>query len=616
LKRTYYPVVALLMMHVGWGCVADESLRKLTDIGGSPLLREVSPAESTRVVGDVLPADSEVFDMGSEWEGSYCGDGYCQGDEDCATCGKDCGVCPFCADGECNGEENCGTCVQDCACGDLSVCVDDGCVTCSAWCAHEGFECGPQGACDCGTCDCGEECEVGTCVFGGCDGKSCGDDGCGGSCGECAAPNSCVSGQCSCIPDCTGKNCGEDGCQGVCGVCSEGWGCVGGVCECFPQCAGKECGDDGCGGSCGSCSGGGVWLCTNGQCECLPQCANKVCGDDLCGGNCGWCGPGFMCSSGHCECAPDCSGKECGSDGCGGSCGWCGPGFTCNSGHCECAPDCSGKECGSDGCGGGCGSCPDGSGCSGGTCVGSSSESCANDFDCLSQDCIGGKCAERLYCLSLSFQISHVDCESDSDCVVGGDIPEQPMSCETVEVDFWGLYVEHEVCLETSSCLESGGYLPCCTQGEFCGKLADSSETFGYACCEPGEILDTQGSDTICSLSTSKLYLCRKNSDCPTGWGLKKCYGESSSSYGECVECQSGTDCSGDTPYCYNKQCVECTSSLHCDGSTPYCKDHGCVECLTFRGYPPRSAMRSSHGRETEGAFVVEGAVAFSGGGA
>jgi len=37
---------------------------------------------------------------------------------------------------------------------------------------------------------------------------------------------------------------------------------------------------------------------------------------------------------------------------------------------------------------------------------------------------------------------------------------------------------------------------------------------------------------------------------------------------------------------------------------------------LTFRGYPPRSAMRSSHGRETEGAFVVEGAVAFSGGGA
>jgi len=37
---------------------------------------------------------------------------------------------------------------------------------------------------------------------------------------------------------------------------------------------------------------------------------------------------------------------------------------------------------------------------------------------------------------------------------------------------------------------------------------------------------------------------------------------------------------------------------------------------VTFRGYPPRSAMRSSHGRETEGAFVVEGAVAFSGGGA
>ena len=578
MRQAHCLVVALLMMYVGWSCVPDESLRKLTDVGGSPPLQEVSPDEFTRVVDDVLPADSEVFDLGNEWAGSYCGDGYCQADENCATCGTDCGVCPFCGDGECNGEENCGTCVQDCPCGDLSVCVDDGCVFCSAWCAHEGLECGPLSECDCGTCDCGEDCEGGACVFGACDGKSCGDDGCGGSCGTCSAPNSCVSGQCLCVPNCTGKNCGEDGCQGSCGTCSAPNSCISGQCLCVPNCTGKNCGEDGCQGGCGICSDG--WACVNGICECFPQCAGKECGDDGCAGSCGSCGAGFACDGGQCECVPDCSGKECGSDGCTGSCGSCAPGHKCNSGQCECVPDCLGKDCGSDGCGGSCGSCPDGSGCSGGTCVGSSSESCANDFDCLSQDCIGGKCVERAYCLSLSFQTSHIDCDGNYDCITDWGYPDQPMSCKTVEVESWMIYEEHEICLETSSCLESGGYLPCCTQGEFCGKLADFSTNFGYACCEPGEILDTQGTDTTCNLSTSKSYLCRKDSDCPAGWGLKKCLGEGAFSYGECVECVSGMDCSGGTPYCFDNQCVECTSSVHCGGSTPHCKENSCVECL------------------------------------
>ena len=37
---------------------------------------------------------------------------------------------------------------------------------------------------DCGPCECGETCVEGTCVFVGCQGKECGDDGCGGSCGD------------------------------------------------------------------------------------------------------------------------------------------------------------------------------------------------------------------------------------------------------------------------------------------------------------------------------------------------------------------------------------------------------------------------------------------------
>ena len=50
---------------------------------------------------------------------------------------------------------------------------------------------------DCGTCDgCGSQCADGQCVFAACDGKACGDDGCGGICGECPEGGTCFHGQC------------------------------------------------------------------------------------------------------------------------------------------------------------------------------------------------------------------------------------------------------------------------------------------------------------------------------------------------------------------------------------------------------------------------------------
>ena len=44
-----------------------------------------------------------------------------------------------------------------------------------------------------------------------CEGKECGDDGCGGSCGNCAPSDTCINGQCVCVPTCAGKECGDDG---------------------------------------------------------------------------------------------------------------------------------------------------------------------------------------------------------------------------------------------------------------------------------------------------------------------------------------------------------------------------------------------------------------------
>ena len=110
-----------------------------------------------------------------------------------------------------------------------------------------------------------------------CDGMVCGDDGCGGSCGECPEGESCDNaGACSaeaCVPMCDGMMCGDDGCGGSCGECPEGESCDNaGACSaeaCVPMCDGMACGDDGCGGSCGECPDG-------------EGCAAGVCSSDPC----------------------------------------------------------------------------------------------------------------------------------------------------------------------------------------------------------------------------------------------------------------------------------------------------------------------------------------------
>ena len=68
-----------------------------------------------------------------------------------------------------------------------------------------------------------------------CEGKECGDDGCGGSCGQCPQDQECLpEGICAFVdyPDCEGKECGPDGYGGTCGECEEGFECTpAGKCE-------------------------------------------------------------------------------------------------------------------------------------------------------------------------------------------------------------------------------------------------------------------------------------------------------------------------------------------------------------------------------------------------
>ncbi len=114
-----------------------------------------------------------------------------------------------------------------------------------------------------------------------------------------------------CVPDCDGKECGDDGCGGQCGSCPGcGDQCDEGSCE-FAACNGKDCGDDGCGGLCGVCSDQ-FQFCSEGSCECTFATCDSLC-----------CPVDEVCSDGKC-CLPDCEGKVCGDDGCGGECGECG----------------------------------------------------------------------------------------------------------------------------------------------------------------------------------------------------------------------------------------------------------------------------------------------------
>jgi hypothetical protein len=259
-----------------------------------------------------------------------------------------------------------GGCEPDCA---AKSCGSNGCGGTCGNCASATV-CNPSGQC------------VSNCTPN-CTNKQCGDDGCGGTCGNCTAEENCSTwGECvSCEPSCFDKSCGDDGCGGSCGACTLPLKCNGfGTCDCTPDCNGKICGDDACGGSCGVCTPGtfcNSGLCTDEPCE--PKCTGSNCGDDGCGGNCGTCDSWEQCAEGQCVLKPDgctasCAAKTCGDDGCGGNCGSCDPWEACDAGQCKpadvCVQQCDGRQCGEDGCGGTCGGCPSGEVCnSAGNCV-------------------------------------------------------------------------------------------------------------------------------------------------------------------------------------------------------------------------------------------------------
>jgi hypothetical protein len=345
------------------GCELDSGLCGFTGLADDTVCETVDQRPG-RCEAEVCVADCEPG-----CDGKGCGDDGCGG-----SCGE-CGEGEACEDGVCVPEVQAG-------CGDEACDEGEDCASCAA---------------DCG-CACGAECLDGACAFTACQGRACGDDGCGGSCGDCGEGEICDGG--ACAPD--GPECGDEvcdegegcaSCPADCG-CGCGEGCADDKCK-FTACDERECGDDGCDGSCGDCGDGAV--CDEGACvpDGLPVCGDEACdeGEDCasCHADCG-CGCGEACVEGACAFTA-CEGRDCGDDGCGGSCGDCDPNYACEDGKCawmegcdngaceagehcgSCPADCAcgcgescyedtckftacdGRECGGDGCGGSCGDC-------------------------------------------------------------------------------------------------------------------------------------------------------------------------------------------------------------------------------------------------------------------
>jgi hypothetical protein len=476
----------------------------------------------------------------------------------------------------------CGAPDPDCADGGLPV---TGCT--SGFCQEDG---------QCAPCDPS------------CDGKACGDDGCGGQCGYCSDPNAplCLDGACSaCVPGCDGKECGDDGCGGSCGACMLPLTCVAGICGAVPAeescvgfCGGTAPSGCGCGPSCATEGGCCVDVY---QCGCQPVCAPGACGDDGCGGTCGACPAGQLCGNGTCVVQP-CTALTCNGNGtCDDATGEC----ACNAGfdglNCEV---CASGFVGWPGCGAVCTSdadCDDSNACTSDVCTAGSGclrvpvdgKPCDDGDVCTAGDACqagackpGGVCDDGDTCTADTCQPG-VGCKATPIAAMNGK------PCD-----------DDDACTSSTTCVSgacSGGSLDACDDGNECTSDACDSAT---GCTHEPNTLPC-ALDTACSLAAACL-----DGACTSLFG---------------VDCDDGDPCTSDacvgaTGGCQNELVAEgsacedgdlCTVGEFCDmlgqclGATRRC-DLGVTAGLVARW---TAAEASSVGHDGLGVYWWSDAV-------
>jgi len=544
---------------------------------------------------------------GTECKGGRCvpvdcpNPGVCVDYETCTTF-ESCEPCPDKPDEVCNGkDDDCDPATPEE--GQPLDCANPGETCRSGVCCAD--ECTSDGLTECQDADhyrrCGQQ-DVDPCLEWG-EPQSC-DNGC--EAGRCAG----------CTPDCGTRQCGDDGCGGSCGECDDapdpvcadadnlreyrtpGWcdsgaceypfadrrcanGCSAGRCaECQPktcQMLGYECGpaDDGCG-----------QLLDCGICDQIP---GAVCADadtlrTYTTGQCVWGACDYLYEDTTCDngCVANkcrgCTAKTCESlgvtcglvdDGCGSmlDCGDCGANGTCEGGHCTCAyVDCRGVCCAEDDV------CVDDACCTPLTCAGlgwecgSGEDGCGGALDCGScgdyGDCDAGSCT----CTYL--QCGTACCAPDELCRAG-------------------------VCCRPTTCAELGHL--CGTPDDGCGGILDCGTCSGCAAqclagaCQPWSQDHSECYDgdvwwfDSCDSRENKKDDCSGSEICYDGECClpdcsSKCGGAADGCGGTCTDCGVGSVCQGQTcvacggtgePCCAGNTC---NSGRICDGGT-------CVAC-------------------------------------
>lgn len=351
-----------------------------------------------------------------------------------------------------------------------------------------------------------------------------------------------------CTPQCEGRVCGSDSCGGSCGTCADFERCTdGGSCECIAEtdaqlCAAENavCGAltvvDRCGetrniASCGTCRGSATCgAIAPNRCDCVAETDAEICSarratcgplsfTDRCGQSrnvsCGTCALPETCGGAGVAntcgvCTPSCAGRVCGSNGCGGSCGSCGVGQRCTTaGQCEAAPcdpvgntGCtSGQMCDWTGSRTECvaaGSGSAGTPCFGGDCSpehacsseGFCREYCTSDFHCRSGECV--------YTLTgSSFGLCSRECNPDtsagsSGCNAGEGcrLLNTPRAEEVTDCGEYGSTFEGGSCSRAADCFRgytcvTGTCRRVCTLGNSCasGACARVSGWSTYGVC-------------------------------------------------------------------------------------------------------------------------------------
>lgn len=394
-------------------------------------------------------------------------DPVCLPDATCEACVTDC-------TGKVCGDDGCGGLCGICEDPTLSACDSGQCVD---PCGPTPLACETNASGDdgcggsCGGCAAEESCELGQCVP---------DDippdpaSCLGYCGSVAPAGCyCSSGcadsglccddfveECSCTADCAGKTCGGDGCGGSCGACDGGTPFCGAdqncTAVCAPDCADKTCGDDGCGGSCGSCGVAASCSVTN---HCVPDAwtCPLVYYDDGLGCDCGCGAPD-----------PDCDGDTlvlgCPTTNTGCSAG------VCEVTFCDQNSDCTNQWC--------TGAYGQGDGNLGGVCAVPNAQGAPPGTPCVfHQECASGACLEdqcRWWCTS------------DSDCAPDAGTCRGVLGHPVGVIQSGGVEQVATVCdLLVGSGAPCDSQLLCNLGGETCGAIIDPATLGPKFVCGP-----------------------------------------------------------------------------------------------------------------------------------